>query len=153
MIGKSARMEKAREKSWKENCPAQHFHGLFNLDKACMSEILVSLTWESTILESNISAHFAQLYFLPLIFAETTLGQRNSRGQSYGLRSWLATLGYLVLAGQRSSRRIAKHVHAYVAALNVFVMPPHPFSTQYFWLELKALGRVIAESVIYDLIQ
>ena len=155
MIGKSARMEKARGKSWKENCPAQHFHGLLNLDKTCMSEILV-------INSSSRVNHLRMRYlrpvctaiFPPLIFAETTLGQRNSRGQSYGLRSWLATLGYLVLAGhKRSRRRIAKHVHAYVATLNVFVMPPHPFSTQYFWVELKVLGSLIAELVIYDLIQ
>ena len=105
-----------------------------------MSEILVVLAQESNILESDISAQFAQLYSLPLIFAETTLWQRNSRGQSYGLRSWLATLGYLVLAGHKRSRRgIAKHVHAYVATLNVFVMPPHPFSNLYYWKELKVL--------------
>lgn len=53
------------------------------------------------------------------------------------------TLGYLCGRGQRS--RIAKHVLAYVAALNVFVMPSHPFSSR--------TSTSLAKSVIYDWIQ
>ena len=82
------------------------------------------------ILEWNYSAQFAQPFPLLIFGGETTRRQGNSRGQLLWPEilvghSWLSWRSRT----EEEDRRIAKHVRAYVAALNVFVIPPHPFST------------------------
>ena len=54
-----------------------------------------------TILEWNNSAKFAQPFPLSSLVVRPPEGRETVEGSSYGLRSWLATLGYLGGAGQR----------------------------------------------------
>ena len=69
-------------KSERKKLKGKHFHGLFNLDGPRMSEIwTIFLEWNnSEQLPRNIDT---------LSSLETTRRQGNSRGRSYGLRSWL----------------------------------------------------------------